>query len=298
MNLLQLLQLQFPSHKFAKRGEELLVPCPFCQAGPEKKKLSINLPLGGYWKCWSCGNKSKSIRLLFLRLGRTFPDNLEVTREYQLPVAKDLAALGYPDGFEFLAQPSTIEASLAIRYLTSRGFTSTQIRDYRLGYCSYGRYRQRIILPVYDDTELVYFTARSIFPEDEIRYLNPQRPADWVFGLDIASNYSLALLNEGPLSAIGSGPNGIAMFGKTLRDSQVNQILDCRFSEIILMIESNVPPPTVSENADKLHGRGAKVSCAALPENKDAADLDRLELNQVLANRQAWDWKFQVRSRL
>jgi hypothetical protein len=64
----------------------------------------------------------------------------------------------------------------------SRGFTRKQIStmsdDYGLRYCKEGRFRGRIIFPVWFEGKLVTWTGRSIYADAELRYKTLEARSD------------------------------------------------------------------------------------------------------------------------
>jgi DNA primase len=73
----------------------------------------------------------------------------------------------------------------ALKYLNNRRFDLEKIKKYNLGYCFDGEYENRIIIPFYENNEIVYFLARS-FSDSKLRYKNPPNlnSKDFVFNID------------------------------------------------------------------------------------------------------------------
>jgi DNA primase len=106
----------------------------------------------------------------------------------------------------------------AYKYLQSRGITKADILKWKIGYCFSGEYRNRIIIPSFDDDgNCSYFIARS-YTGDSYKYKNPRSSKDIVFNeLFINWNEDLTLV-EGVFDALVAG-NAVPILGSTLRKS-------------------------------------------------------------------------------
>jgi len=106
--------------------------------------------------------------------------------------------------------------SYALRYLQNRGLTREDIIKWKIGYCFSGEYRNRIIIPSFDeDGDCSYFIARS-YTGDSYKYKNPRASKDIVFNeLYIDWNKDLTIV-EGVFDALVAG-NAVPILGSTLR---------------------------------------------------------------------------------
>jgi DNA primase len=106
----------------------------------------------------------------------------------------------------------------AMKYLHSRGVTKADILRWKIGFCFDGEYRNRIIIPSFDeDGDCSYFIARS-YSGDSYKYKNPPASKDIVFNdLFIDWNKDLVLV-EGVFDALVAG-NAVPILGSTLRSS-------------------------------------------------------------------------------
>ena len=89
-----------------------------------------------------------------------------------------------------------------MKYLHSRGVTKADILRWKIGFCFDGEYRNRIIIPSFDeDGDCSYFIARS-YTGDSYKYKNPRASKDIVFNdLFIDWNKDLVLV-EGVFDAL------------------------------------------------------------------------------------------------
>ena len=215
------------------KGSELLFTCPACRH--HKRKLSVNLDKNAF-KCWICDYRGRSLRHLIRRFGT----HTQLQKWDQISSRSDLSQfdvlfmdpgrncdrqkLSLPREFQTLTSrkiPAT--GQYAYNYLLSRGLTRSDIVRWKIGYCFSGEYRNRIIIPSFDDDgDVNYFIARS-YTKDSYKYKNPRASKDIVFNeLYVDWNKDLTLV-EGTFDAIVAG-NSIPILGSTLRyDSRLIQ---------------------------------------------------------------------------
>jgi DNA primase len=213
---------------YADKGSELLFACPSCNH--HKRKFSVNLDKNAY-KCWVCDYHGRSIRRLVRRFGsyiqlqkwNRISDRSDLERFDELFMdrvsGEGKAKVQLPEEFISLCSdkiPAT--GTYAYRYLHSRGITKADILKWKIGYCFSGEYRNRVVIPSFDDDgDCSYFIARS-YTGDSYKYKNPRSSKDIVFNeLFINWNKDLTLV-EGVFDALVAG-NAVPILGSTLRKS-------------------------------------------------------------------------------
>ena len=208
------------------KGHEYLFTCPSCNH--HKRKFSINLDKNVF-KCWICDYRGRNIRRVIRRFG-TFTQLQkwdQITNRSDLERFADLFVeperredaqkLELPKEFVSLCSnkiPAT--GVYAMRYLQKRGVTQEDILKWKIGYCFSGEYRNRIVVPSFnDDGNVSYFVARS-YNGDTYKYKNPRASKNIVFNeLYVNWNEDLILV-EGVFDAINAG-NSVPILGSTLR---------------------------------------------------------------------------------
>jgi DNA primase len=229
-------------------GSETLFKCPACDH--HKLKLSVNIRKNVF-KCWICDYRGRNVRRLVRRFG-TF---VQLQRWEELTGRHDLErfaelfddsvrvdpqpTLDLPEEFVSLAGNVPATGVYAYKYLHSRGITKTDILKWKIGYCFGGEYRNRIIIPSFnDDGDVSYFIARS-YSGDSYKYKNPRASKDIVFNeLYIDWNEDLTIV-EGVFDAITAG-NSVPILGSTLRQN----------SDLIRKIVYNDTPVYVALDPD------------------------------------------------
>jgi DNA primase len=211
---------------YRETGRELLFTCPACDH--YKRKLSINLDKNAF-KCWVCDYRGRNLRRIVRRFGNfvqlqkwdQITSRLDLEKFSDLfsdssPPANSKQIIDLPESFLSLANknlPAT--AKFAYGYLTSRGVTNEDIVRWKIGYCFEGEYRNRVIVPSFDDSgDVNYFVARS-YNGDSYKYKNPRVSKNIIFNeLFIDWDSDLTIV-EGAFDAVIAG-NSVPLLGSTL----------------------------------------------------------------------------------
>ena len=212
---------------YKRLSNESLFFCPAC--GHHKQKLSVNLDKNAF-KCWVCDYRGRNIRRLIRRFG-TFPqlkkwDEITGRVDYD-KFAEDLfdekkdveppQKLSLPEDFCSLSSKDLSPAARKpYEYLISRGLDHFDILRWKMGYCRSGEYRNRVVVPSFDDDgDVNYFISRS-FIGDSYKYKNPRASKNIVFNELFVDWDSDLVLVEGVFDAIVAG-NAVPILGSTLR---------------------------------------------------------------------------------
>ena len=210
-----------------KQGKEYLYPSRCC--GHHKPKLSINFEKNAA-KCWACDWRTKNLRRIVRRWGdishinrwKDFDADIELgdldnlfAKEIENPQRIDL-----PNEFKTLTGRSHPPSSrMVFNYLRKRGVTDKDILYWKIGYCGSGDYKNRVILPSFDeDGYCNFFTSRTYDPNVWPPYLNGPGNKDIIFNELLVDWEREVTLVEGVFDAIVAGENSIPLLGSTLRE--------------------------------------------------------------------------------
>jgi len=215
-----------------KSGKEILFHCPYCNH--HKKKLSVNIDKNAY-QCWICGQGGSDI----YRIIRRFGSYEQKARWRELmDIAPELTRFGVnmfnaikgedieetqivtlPEGFKTLSEPSNSRPyKQAISYLTKRGITQYDVLWWRMGYCTKGEYKNRVIIPSFDVCgNINYYVARS-FDGHPRRYLNPPASRNIIFNELMINFDKEIIIVEGVFDALKAGKNAIPILGSMLTE--------------------------------------------------------------------------------
>jgi DNA primase len=256
--------------------------CPFCQH--HKKKLEINCITNekseNPWHCWVCEAKGKTIRSLFKQI-KTPADKVAELNMIVVPGKKEYNApqttIALPKEFLPLHKPvedriAQIEAKHAIKFLRKRGITLEDITKYNIGFCNDGPYKERIIVPSYDENGLVnYFIARS-YKDGATKYKNPPVDAKSAIGWELYINWDAPIiLVEGVFDALTIKRNVIPLFGKIIHEKLMKKLVRSSVNRIYIALD-----PDAIKNAfkycEKLMSYGKEVYLVEL-DGKDANEI-------------------------
>jgi DNA primase len=211
-----------------KSGEEVLFFCPKCNH--TKRKLSINIDKN-VWKCWFCDFRGNNLSRLVKRFGsflqreewnkysntvdisfsleNLFRNEVEEKEEVCTKLPKEFISLCNQD-----LPLSSVEAK---KYLLNRGITKQDILKWKIGYCSSGEYKGRVIIPSFNNDGMVnYFVARS-YGKEWPSYKNPNVSKDIVFNQLYVDFKNDLVLVEGAFDAI-KAENAVPILGSSLRE--------------------------------------------------------------------------------
>lgn len=263
---------------------ELIVGCPTCG----KEKLCVN-PKKRTWHCWVCEEygpadafgrrlpvKGAGGLVALIQLMESVDKRTAVERVLSIAAftSEELAQIPEGDlkaGFLELADSANpiqppeglVAVNGILPYMHRRGITLEDAQMFGLGWCSHGRYANRLVFPVWERGQLVYFQARAMweeaehtprFPEDRyIKALNPGRrdgaavSSEVLMNLDQARAFPRVAIVEGPMDAVKAGPSAVCTFGKKISATQVAKLLRAGVKALDFMWDG--PSPTEPHGA-------------------------------------------------
>ena len=263
------------SYKLGQQGEYMYWS-PFISH--HKPKLQVNIDTGK-WHCWVSNNGGHNLFQLLkkLKVSRKYYQELETlvgeTKYYKISTEKTEKTLSLPDEFIPLwnGAERSPEYRNAMSYLKRRGITKSEIIKYGIGYCEDGLYRQRVIVPSFDnDNTLNYFVGRSYY-KTNMKYKNPP-VSKGVVGFESMIDWSQPIvLCEGVFDAIAIKRNAIPLFGKTIPPLLMKKLVECRVKSLYLLLDSDAQEDSLI-NIKKLKGLDIQTHFIQL-QDKDPSDL-------------------------
>ena len=214
-------------HEEYQKGDECIFFCP--RHGHHKAKLSVNLKTD-YHNCWICGFSGTNLKPLLYFRGRNDQadeysrsidgrhakaDSERYGRAFDAPVLPS----------DFLSLSSKGDASPyrshALRYLQDRGVSLSTILRYKLGYCTEGPYRGRIIIPSFDSGgDLNFFVGRKFYDWAGLSYKHGNFDKNVIFNDYLVDWDEPVTLVEGPFDAF-IADNSVPLQGTILRDDSL-----------------------------------------------------------------------------
>ena len=186
--VLSLLEGVLGSGEKTSKGNYIFI-CPFHVSNPPgKKKLEVQIETDekgeNPYHCWACNARGKTLKSLLKKkkAGKTKMSEIDIivkpgTKRAHIPVnditlPENFISLNEVEGMDRITR---IEASHVKAYLGKRGITSTDVLKYNIGFCNKGFYKDRVIIPSYNNEgNLNYFQARSYSDRAlGMKYQNP-----------------------------------------------------------------------------------------------------------------------------
>lgn len=235
---------------YRRQGQgEYYFSCPYCNH--HKKKLAINFDNG--YHCWICDSRGKNI----YRIVRSHGDYNQRQRWLELDGRLDLQTFDqiYKEINEVEEEPvcelpeemiSLCNKHLprsskrALDYLYSRGLENKDIKMWKIGYCTEGRYSGRIIIPSFNrNGDSNYFIARS-YVGHKRKYLNPMSTKDIIFNEIMIDWDEPVVIVEGVFDSIVAGTQAIPILGSTLRtQSRLFQALAMNDTPVYIALDQD-----------------------------------------------------------
>lgn len=284
-DLLKFLETILGKYKEYGSGEECYFHCKFCKN--PTPKFAINI-VSGKWHCWHCNMKGGRLYSLLKKLGcshtqmDTLRGILQDLPAYVAPTNEVTIVPSLPDEFVPLVHKknSIFERHVEL-YLQSRNISSLDIERYNIGYCETGEYRNRIIIPSYDDRGMLnYFIARDIF-DSPYRYKNPPFSKNVVFFENqINWNYPVVLV-EGAFDAIAVRRNAVPIQGKIINQKTLVRIMESGCEQIYLALDSDALREIVKQ-ANWLMRQGFEVFLVDMAGEKDPSQLGFESMSRLI----------------
>lgn len=283
--LLILLESILGSGNKASKGNYAFV-CPFHTSNPPgKKNFEVNLNTNdkkeNKWHCWGCDAKGKTIKSLFTQL--KVNDNkmselnmIIVPGQKEEKVVSDIISL--PKEFISLIDISkldkvtSLEAKRAIRFLKKRNITIEDIIKYNIGFCCDGVYKDRVIIPSYDENGILnYFIARA-FIDGIQKYKNPPIDAKSAIGWELYVNWDAPIiLCEGMFDALTIKRNVIPLFGKIIHEKLMKKLVCSSVNRIYIALDPDAIKNSL-KYAEELMAYGKEIYLVEL-DGKDANEI-------------------------
>jgi hypothetical protein len=312
--------------------DQYRVNCPYCKGTlkPDGEirgedtdhKLYVNIFKQAIF-CQRCGTTGGLDKLFREKMGlseddlKRLSDNtasfLFQTRSFEELVLDEIIPpyvpkdpiMGLPDEFELLNESTEDPYELLVfDYLFRRGVDTKTIRGHKIGFCRTGRYKDRLIIPCFEDGKLVYFTNRlCLYNGEELtrdkeilvntlgiqKTLNPSKKlgmigkSEVVFNIDNARKAKYIIVTEGPFDALNVGSNAVAILGSVISNRQVSLIGSSDVSGFIVMLDADAFSKAV-EVAKVLSTYRDTWLVQMNPEDKDPGSISKEKINNYITD--------------
>lgn len=269
--------------KATKTNRKYHCPFPDCPThGTSKRKLEIDVVTdsegNNRWACWVCGNKGRTIRSLFRKIGAT-ASQLRDLSTIIVRTDRDDQDTEVFDGvlpveYKFLldVKKSDILAKHAMLYLKKRGVTEQDIIKYQMGYCEEGPYAERIIMPSFDSSgKINFFVGRSFDPEVRLKYKYPQASRD-IIPFEMYINWNVpVVLCEGGFDMLAIKRNAIPLLGKSITPKLMKKLVESKIQKVYVALDKDAISMAL-KHCESLMSLGKKVFLVEM-DDKDPSSM-------------------------
>lgn len=238
--------------QYEMRRGQFRIDCinPGCDDDNGNLEISLEKDM---FHCWKCDYSGRIRKLLRDYLGKApkleeyvSPEDLrrfDISFKEEEEVEKVKSEFHLPKEFvPFDGRALGFIGQKAYQYALSR-MSEEDIKLHQVGYCGLGKYRWRIIVPVLQGGKAVYFVGRAFMGNKELPYLNPEKEEcgtgkeEIVFNIERARETKMAVMTEGVFDAIRVGESGVAIFGTSPSEKQIDQLT--QVEKVYIMLDAD-----------------------------------------------------------
>jgi hypothetical protein len=253
-------------HPKSNVSTQMQFNCPECAkmnyGVPDNKyNLEVNIALknnGKYnkvCKCWKCG-LSGPLFFVFKKYANKDQINNFIKYEKEPIVLSQIKKQKiYSLPKEFISfqnidknNPLHMEA---YEYLRNRKVTDSIIRKDNLGFCLDGYYKDRIIIPSYDENDKLNFFVTRTFKDDYYKYKLPKADKNEIIFNERNINWnSTVYIVEAYFEYTTIPINTIILLGKSLQDNILSKLIKYKPNVIIML-----NPDAIEKRQDFNHSK-------------------------------------------
>lgn len=259
----------FEQTTISSDGTHFLARCVLCGDSKKnryKKRFNLNYNNGiPGWHCWNCGEHGNFITIYSIVKGLSYDEAkrelysynkkrvIKVMNTYKHRPNNREKVISSDNNFNFIrdkcyTNPFDIPTDVGLlhkRYLQSlRDFYESRkiSRKYKIYICYSGRYKNRIILPIFNENKnIIYFQARRI-PNTGItpKYDNPKAPKFLcILNKDRFDPNKNIIITEGLIDAFMIGDQGTSCLGKEISEKLIERLLKLTNKKIIVALDND-----------------------------------------------------------
>lgn len=298
MNLPEILSLQkIPFRRSGTYGEIWLC-CPFCEERGEpspddKFRLGLNF-IRDEGHCFRCdwATRKDAVSLVLAEIAEPGSSD-DITSDQQKEVKEENEPVILPDDFEVLTDVSKEDgpAWTAYRYLRDRGISRALIRQKQIGVSLAGRYRYRIIFPVFWHGRLRGIVSRDFTGTAKAKYIN-SRGEKYLFNMPERTDR--VILAEGAFKALAiesaTKEPSAAVLGHSITPKMVKQLKYAKCQEITIWPDpDNVGKEGAVDIASELQSKFNVYMIVPVPKlQADELSPSSIRLHYNMRQRYSW----------
>jgi DNA primase len=259
--------------------------CPFpgCEDHSNHLGLCLDSPVVS---CFSCGKSGNYLSYLAAKLNSWTKAVAVIEKHTPLELKRKQTYLKENKVSQVLLPEEATKTPTKYQkqYIEGRGYDLKELETlYDFYYCGpIGNWKNRIIIPIYQNNRLVTFSSIDIAPNSKLRYKHESEERsilhckELLYGMDQIINYDVVLVVEGFFDKARIGQNCVATMGTLVTEQQIKLLT--RFKKVITAFDGDSAGRKNSKKiADNL-SVFTEVERVFLPDNSDP---DSLEYNDI-----------------
>lgn len=260
--------------------------CPFPQCPDNSNHMGISLT-SPVITCYACGNKGNYLTYLGIKLG-DFNQAIDILNKFtprELRIYKkeenefNVVHVDLPEYAE-----KQIPESHA-RYIKSRGHDPEELTlMYDLYFCEYGKWQDRIIVPIYNRNRLITFTSVDINEESGLRYMHLKKEEsiihckNYLYGLEQCTGRTVCVV-EGYFDKLRIGTGCVCTFGTIITPHQKKLLT--QFDKSIILFDGDDPGWKAGKQLAHDMSSHQEVELITLEEGMDPDKLPKEDIKQL-----------------
>lgn len=248
-----------------KNGREFIARCPLC--GDSKKSLTkrrFHLKYENENKivyiCFNCHKTGSFIELYSILNGISISEAFKTLKKVKFDSIKQVlkkkkaekVVSNNPNEIVFQEFSDILKDCLSVNSIPDGIMQSKLLnclksfindrkidKSYPLYVAYRGYWKNRIIIPIYDNNNLVYFQGRAIFQSDN-KYLNPKsEKKNIILNKNNFSRDKYIVICEGIFDALSIGPQGTICLGASIDDKFIKKVAEYTDVGIIIALDND-----------------------------------------------------------
>lgn len=236
---------------------------------------------------------------------RRIREKLHATSVGMVPGQAEEPEMDLPESFS--ADWSGKHGRAALSYARRRNVPEWFVHSGRIGYCTAGEMRGRLVFLTFEGERLVYAVGRAMSDRQSPKYLFPEvgggelGKSRFVFNLDLWAGCSRLLVCEGTISALAV-EGGVCVFGHRMGPQQAAKIArtvrETGIGEVVTLFDPDLDPRKEAHAASMLTAQGCPNVRLGLLSGGDPAEVPHEVPTAVAGSLQSGDRLSLLRARV
>jgi len=258
--------INYLSSKFdTKPGkhDQIRVLCPLCAEIIGEPDTNYHLEFNISTKVWHCFRCNSSGTLFdFIKLSEkvSFVEAVNIVKyseNYHLSkedaknkviekLEKKIKFIGLPKVYMPINYDKNLP-NMVKKYLQKRKLDIDTCIEYKIGYCQYGDYMHRLIVPIIFNNKIATFIARAMIKSKKKKlYPVGSTTGKILFNWDVAKQKKDLVICEGVFDAIRIGESAVALLGSSMSEDQLKLIRNEQFNNVYVCLDKDAIKKTKS----------------------------------------------------